>query len=420
MGKISITKICGREILDSRGNPTVEASVMLSDGSVGMASVPSGASTGKFEAHELRDTTTARYGGKGVLEAICNIHKKIQPALIGVSIYEQREIDTIMREIDGSENKEKLGANAILAVSLACARAAANSYHIPLFRYIGGASAHRLPIPMMNIVNGGAHASNNVDIQEFMILPIGAQSFSEALRIGSEVYHALGRILKMAGKSIAVGDEGGYAPSLSGDEEAIQLICEAIDAAGYDTNTVKIALDVAASEWFKDGEYRLPKRGITMHSDAMIEYFAELLKKYPICSIEDALDQTDFAGWSKLTKQLGDQIMLVGDDLFVTCTKRLREGISAGAANAILIKPNQIGTLSETMEVIATARENGYKYILSHRSGETEDTTIADLAVGLHAPYIKTGAPCRSERVAKYNRLLRIESCLNSAAVYGS
>ena len=419
MGKVTISKVCGREILDSRGNPTVEASVMLSDGTVGMASVPSGASTGKYEAHELRDKSGERYGGKGVLDAVYNITKKISPALAGVSVYEQQEIDRIMRELDKSENKSNLGANAMLAVSLACARAAANSYHIPLFKYFGGISAHRLPVPMMNILNGGAHASNNVDIQEFMIMPIGAGSFSEGLRIGTEIYHTLGGILKKKGLNTAVGDEGGYAPSLSGEEEAIQLICEAIKIAGYDTDTVKIALDAATSEWYKDGDYQLPKRGITMSTDDLISYFSDLVNKYPIYSIEDGLDQSDFEGWRKLTEKQGKNIMLVGDDLFVTNTKRLLQGIELGAANSILIKPNQIGTVTETLDVISVAKENNYKFILSHRSGETEDTTIADLAVGTNALFIKTGAPCRSERVAKYNRLLRIESSLNSGAVYG-
>ncbi len=419
MGKVSILKVCGREILDSRGNPTIETSVMLSDGSVGVASVPSGASTGKYEAHELRDTKSNRYGGKGVLEAVCNIQKKISPALSGVSVYEQTEIDRIMRELDGTENKSTLGANAILAVSLACARAAANSYHIPLFKYVGGASAHRLPIPMMNILNGGAHATNNVDIQEFMILPVGAENFSEGLRIGAEIYHALGAILKKNGLTTGVGDEGGYAPSLAGDEEAIELICEAITAAGYDTNKIKIALDAATSEWYTDGVYRLPKRGITMQTDELIRYWENLVQKYPIYSIEDGLDQSDFAGWTKLTEAIGQKTMLVGDDLFVTNTKRLMQGIESGAANSILIKPNQIGTLSETLEVIEKAKQNGYRFILSHRSGETEDTTIADLAVGTNAPFIKSGAPCRSERVAKYNRLLRIESSLNNGSRYG-
>lgn len=419
MAKVCISKVCGREVLDSRGNPTVEASVMLSDGTVGMASVPSGASTGIFEAHELRDKSSMRYGGRGVLDAVYNIGKKICPALIGVSAYEQNEIDTIMRELDGTENKSRLGANAILAVSMACARAGANSYHMPLFKYVGGVSARNLPIPMMNILNGGAHASNNVDIQEFMIAPVGAQSFGEALRIGAEIYHALGKLLTSRRLGTAVGDEGGYAPSLDSDEDAIRLICEAIDAAGYDTGTVKIALDAAGSEWFRDGAYILPKRGVRFDADGLIGYWAELVSKYPIFSIEDGLDQTDFEGWARLTARIGDRIMLVGDDLFVTNVKRLSTGIELGAANAILIKPNQIGTVSETIDVIVKAKTNGYRYIPSHRSGETEDTTIADLAVGTNAPYIKTGAPCRSERVAKYNRLLRIENALGVGAKYG-
>lgn len=419
MAKVCISKVCGREVLDSRGNPTVEASVMLSDGTVGMASVPSGASTGIFEAHELRDKSSMRYGGRGVLDAVYNIGKKICPALIGVSAYEQNEIDTIMRELDGTENKSRLGANAILAVSMACARAGANSYHMPLFKYVGGVSAGNLPIPMMNILNGGAHASNNVDIQEFMIAPVGAQSFGEALRIGAEIYHALGKLLTSRRLGTAVGDEGGYAPSLDSDEDAIRLICEAIDAAGYDTGTVKIALDAAGSEWFRDGAYILPKRGARFDADGLIGYWAELVAKYPIFSIEDGLDQTDFDGWARLTARIGDRIMLVGDDLFVTNVKRLSTGIELGAANAILIKPNQIGTVSETIDVIVKAKTNGYRYIPSHRSGETEDTTIADLAVGTNAPYIKTGAPCRSERVAKYNRLLRIENALGVGAKYG-
>ena len=419
MAKVCISKVCGREVLDSRGNPTVEASVMLSDGTVGMASVPSGASTGIFEAHELRDKSSMRYGGRGVLDAVYNIGKKICPALIGVSAYEQNEIDTIMRELDGTENKSRLGANAILAVSMACARAGANSYHMPLFKYVGGISARNLPIPMMNILNGGAHASNNVDIQEFMIAPVGAQSFGEALRIGAEIYHALGKLLTSRRLGTAVGDEGGYAPSLDSDEDAIRLICEAIDAAGYDTGTVKIALDAAGSEWFRDGAYILPKRGVRFDADGLIGYWAELVSKYPIFSIEDGLDKTDFEGWARLTARIGDRIMLVGDDLCVTNVKRLSTGIELGAANAILIKPNQIGTVSETIDVIVKAKTNGYRYIPSHRSGETEDTTIADLAVGTNAPYIKTGAPCRSERVAKYNRLLRIENALGVGAKYG-
>ncbi len=419
MGKVSILKVCGREVLDSRGNPTVEASVMLSDGSLGTAIVPSGASTGKYEAHELRDASSARYNGKGVLEAVGNINKKICSALAGVSAYEQYEIDRIMCELDGSENKSTLGANSILAVSMACARAAANSYHMPLFKYLGGVSAKNMPIPMMNILNGGAHASNNVDIQEFMIMPLGAENFAEALRIGTEIYHTLGAIIKKKGLSTAVGDEGGYAPSLEGDEDAIKLICEAIDSAGYDTDTVKIALDAASSEWFDDGKYMLPKRKKEMTTSEIIDYWKNLIDKYPIYSIEDGLDQSDFEGWAMLTQKIGNTAMLVGDDLFVTNTKRLLKGISLGAANAILIKPNQIGTVSETLDVILKARTNGYKYVLSHRSGETEDTTIADMSVGTNSPFIKTGAPCRSERVAKYNRLLRIEAAINAGAQYG-
>lgn len=419
MAKVVISKICGREVLDSRGNPTVEASVMLSDGSVGMASVPSGASTGKFEAYELRDKESIRYGGRGVLDAVHNINKKISPALIGVSIYEQGEIDTIMCELDGTENKSKLGANAILAVSLACARAGANSYHMPLFKYIGGISARHLPIPMMNILNGGAHASNNIDIQEFMIVPTGARSFTEALRIGAEIYHTLGKLLTARGLSTAVGDEGGYAPSLDGDEDAIRLICEAIDAAGYDIDTVKLALDAAAGEWYRDGNYAFPKRGGKLDAAQLIAHWESLTDKYPIISIEDGLDQTDFDGWAQLTACIGDRIMLVGDDLFVTNESRLALGIAHGAGNAVLVKPNQIGTLSETINLIVKAKSSGYRYILSHRSGDTEDTTITDIAVGTNAPYIKTGAPCRSERVAKYNRLLRIESALGISARFG-
>ncbi len=419
MSKVSIVKVCGREILDSRGNPTVEATVLLSDGSVGMASAPSGASTGKYEAHELRDTESDRYNGKGVLDAVCNINKKICPSLIGISAYEQHEIDRIMCELDESENKSKLGANAILAVSMACARAAANSYHMPLFRYIGGTSAKNLPAPMMNILNGGAHAANNIDIQEFMIVPVGADSFSEAIRIGAEIYHSLGSLLKNNKFSTAVGDEGGYAPDLRSDENAIELICEAIEKAGYNTDTVKIALDAASSEWYENGKYKLHKRGLDMTTEELITYWERLTEKYPICSIEDGLDQSDFEGWATLTSRIGKKIMLVGDDLFVTNTKRLIKGIEKKAANSILIKPNQIGTVSETIDVIVKAKSNGYKFVLSHRSGETEDTTIADLSVGTNAPFIKSGAPCRSERVAKYNRLLRIEGSLCHGASFG-
>ncbi len=420
MAKPQITKCTAREILDSRGYPTVEATVFLSDSTVGVASVPSGASTGIFEAHEKRDGEMARYGGKGVLNAVCSVCKTISPALCGISATEQYELDKVLIALDGTENKSKLGANAILAVSLANARAAANWHHIPLYRYLGGLDAYRLPIPMMNILNGGAHASNNVEIQEFMIVPLGLSSFSEALAAGSEIYHTLGTILKENGLATTVGDEGGFAPSLENDEQAIELICEAINRAGYSTDDIKVALDAAASEWYaSEGEYLMPKTKRTYTREALIEYWEGLVEKYPIISIEDALEQRDFSGWQELTRRLGDKIMLVGDDLFVTNTKRLVEGTQRGAANAILIKPNQIGTLSETLDVIHTAKKAGYSFIISHRSGETEDTTIADIAVAVNAPFIKTGAPCRSERVAKYNRLLRIEASLNSSGRYG-
>ena len=420
MNKPQITRCCAREILDSRGNPTVESTVFLSDGTVGVASVPSGASTGIYEACEKRDGDRRRYGGKGVLDAVSGVGKIISPALSGVCASEQCEIDRILCDLDGTENKSRLGANAILSVSLATARAAANWYHLPLYRYLGGATANRLPIPMMNILNGGAHASNNVEIQEFMIAPIKAHNFSEALRIGCEIYHTLGKILKSEGYASTVGDEGGFAPNLKNDEEALDLICRAIEESGYDTDCVKIALDCAASEWYaEDGTYRMPKRGNQFTRTSLIERWYELVQKYPIFSIEDGLDQRDFDGWSNLTERLGDRIKLVGDDLFVTNEKRLKEGIACGAANTILIKPNQIGTLTETLNVISTARNAGYSFIPSHRSGETEDATLSDLAVAVNAPLIKTGAPCRSERVAKYNRLLRIESALSSSARYG-
>ena len=420
MNKPQIIRCCAREILDSRGNPTVEATVFLADGTVGVASVPSGASTGIYEACELRDGDRRRWGGKGVLGAVSNVGKIISQALSGVYASEQTEIDRILCDLDGTENKSRLGANAILAVSMAAARAAANWYHVPLYRYLGGAASDRLPVPMMNILNGGAHASNNVEIQEFMIAPIGAASFAEALRMGSEVYHALGKILRSEGFGATVGDEGGFAPNLKNDEEALELICRAIEAAGYDTDHIKIALDCAAGEWFADStSYRMPKRGLSLSRSGLIDYWTDLAAKYPLFSIEDGLDQRDFDGWSEMTHTLGSKLMLVGDDLFVTNEKRLWEGIQKKAANAILIKPNQIGTLSETMSVINTARNNGYRYILSHRSGETEDTTIADICVAMGAPFIKSGAPCRSERVAKYNRLLRIEASLGSGARYG-
>lgn len=419
MNKPQIIRCCAREILDSRGNPTVEATVFLSDGTVGVASVPSGASTGIYEACELRDGDRKRYGGKGVTEAVSGVGKIISPALSGVYASEQGEIDRILCDLDGTENKSRLGANATLAVSLAAARAAANWYHLPLYRYLGGAGADRLPVPMMNILNGGAHASNNVEIQEFMIAPLGASSFSEAMRIGCEIYHTLGKILRSEGFQATVGDEGGYAPDLKDDEEALELICRAIESSGYDTDRVKIALDCAAGEWYiEDSSYHMPKRQRSYSRTGLMEYWERLVAKYPIFSIEDGLDQRDFEGWRALTDRLGKGTMLVGDDLFVTNEKRLKQGIAAGAGNAILIKPNQIGTLTETLAVIGRARSAGYRYILSHRSGETEDTTIADICVATSAPFIKSGAPCRSERVAKYNRLLRIEAALGAGALY--
>lgn len=421
MIKPQIIRSTGREILDSRGNPTVEATVVLSDGSVGVASVPSGASTGIYEAVEKRDTDKKRYGGRGVLEAVSGICKHISPEIVGCYAADQSVIDKLMCELDGTENKSKLGANAILAVSLANARACASSYQIPLFRWIGGSRAVRLPIPMMNILNGGAHASNNVEIQEFMIVPVGARSFADALRIGSEIYHSLGGILRSRSLSVSVGDEGGFAPDLESDSMAIEYICEAIEKSGYSTDAVKIALDVASSEWYDEesGIYEMPKRRIKQSREDLISYYTELVGKYPIISIEDPLDQRDFEGWAEITRRLGDRIMLVGDDLFVTNPKRLAHGIEVGAANSILVKPNQIGTLSEVIEVTDLASSAGYTYILSHRSGETEDTTIADIAVGTGAAFIKSGAPCRSDRVAKYNRLLRIEASLGNSARYG-
>lgn len=420
MNKPQIVKCCAREILDSRGNPTVEATVFLADGTVGMSSVPSGASTGIYEAHEKRDGDPKRFNGKGVMGAVCNVSRVISPAIAGICASEQRELDNTLLRLDGTSDKSNLGANAILAVSLANARAAANWYHIPLYKYLGGVDSFRLPVPMMNIINGGAHAANNIEIQEFMIVPVGCESFSEAIRAGSEIYAALGKLLRSQGYATTVGDEGGYAPNLESDEQAIDLIIEAIKKAGYDTDTVMIALDVAASEWYTDdGIYVMPKRGTKYTRDELIDYFCALTEKYPVMSLEDALDQRDFEGWTKLTSRIGDRVMLVGDDFFVTNTERLKMGIEAGAANAILIKPNQIGTLSETMDVIHLAKDAGYRFILSHRSGETEDTTIADIAVALNAPFIKSGAPCRSERVAKYNRLLRIESALNNGGCFG-
>jgi enolase len=421
MIKPQIIKCSGREILDSRGNPTVEATVVLSDGTMGVASVPSGASTGIYEAVEKRDTQSSRYGGRGVLEAVRGICKSISPEIVGCYAAEQSVVDKLMCELDGTPNKSKLGANAILAVSLANARACANAYKVPLYKWIGGVKAVRLPIPMMNILNGGAHAANNIEIQEFMIVPVGAKSFSDALQMGSEIYHKLGDILKKSGLSTGVGDEGGFAPNLESDEVAIEYIVRAILDSGYSTDDVKIALDVASSEWYntESGLYEMQKRGLKRDRSELIGYYASLARQYPIISIEDGLDQRDFDGWAQMTRELGDRMMLVGDDFFVTNPERLRQGIEMSAANAILVKPNQIGTLSEVVEVTDLASSAGYSYILSHRSGETEDTTIADIAVGTGAPFIKAGAPCRTDRVAKYNRLLRIEASLGSSARYG-
>ncbi|MCI5513357.1 MAG: phosphopyruvate hydratase [Clostridia bacterium] len=420
--KPQISKCTAREILDSRGNPTLEATVILNNGTVGTASVPSGASTGIHEAHEKRDGDASRYNGKGVLEAAGNVTNTISQVLEGMCASDQNDIDLAMLSLDRSDNKSELGANATLAVSLATAHAAAEYYGLPLYRYLGGASAKRLPVPMFNILNGGAHASNNVEIQEFMIVPIGLSSFSEALRAGTEIYHSLGKILSKNGYATTVGDEGGYAPDLDSDEDAIELICTAIKQAGYGTDQIRIALDAAASEWYDDsiGKYRMPKRGTEYDRKKLIEYFEGLVERYPIISIEDALDEDDYDGWSALTERLGGRIMLVGDDLFVTNERRLRDGISAEAANSILIKPNQIGTLTETLDVIRVASESGYNYVISHRSGETEDTTIADLAVATNAPFIKSGAPCRTERLAKYNRLMQIESELGCGSLYGT
>lgn len=414
---LKIVDVRGREVMDSRGNPTVEAEVTVKvDGKAGelftgRADVPSGASTGQFEAVELRDGDK-KYNGKGVEKAVKNINEEIFPALEGRNALRQRKIDEIMIKLDKTDNKKNLGANAILAVSMANMKACAKALNIPEYKYIGGVSGGKLPIPMMNILNGGAHASNNIDVQEFMILPVGASCFKEGLRWCAEVYDSLKKILKSRNFSVAVGDEGGFAPDLSGEEEALDLIMEAIEDAGYkQEKDFKISLDVAASEW-KDNEkcqYRMPKKNIKLSSDELIDMWSNLAKKYPIFSIEDPLDEEDWTGWQKITEKLGDKIRLIGDDLFVTNTKRLKNGIEKECGNAILIKPNQIGTITETIDAIKMAQTSGYIAVMSHRSGETEDTTIADLAVGLNTGYIKTGAPCRSERVAKYNQLLRIE-----------
>ena len=417
-----IHNIIGREILDSRGNPTVEVEVVLDSGVVGRASVPSGASTGIYEAHELRDGDASRYLGKGVAKAVENIHTEIAPALIGKNVLDQTHLDQTMIDLDGTPNKSRLGANAILGVSLACAKAAAASQGVSLYRYVGGTNAKILPVPMMNILNGGAHASNNVDIQEFMIMPISAGSWKEALRRCAEVFHTLKVILKENKIPVTgVGDEGGYAPMLKKDEDALALIVAAIERAGYKPgDDFMIAIDAASSEWYEEeqGVYRLPKAGKLLSRKQMVQLWQRLASKYPIISLEDGMAETDWEGWSMLTKALGKKIQLVGDDLFVTNTQRLQQGIEAGIGNSILIKVNQIGTLTETLDAIAMANRSGYTAIISHRSGETEDTTIADLAVALNAGQIKSGAPSRSDRVAKYNQLLRIEEELGDQAQY--
>ena len=410
---MKITEIKGFELLDSRSNPTVGAKVVLEDGSVGFAISPSGASTGIYEAHELRDGEKSRYLGKGVIKAVENINTEISKTLCGMDAFKQRNIDDTMIKLDGTENKRRLGANAMLAVSLAVAKASANSLKVPLYRYLGGINGRKFPRPMMNILNGGAHAGNNIDIQEFMIIPLGCKHFAEGLRQCSEIYHSLGIILKSKGLLTGVGDEGGFAPDLQSDEQAIELIVKAIESAGYNTDEIKIALDAASSEWYEDGTYKLPKRKQSYTSDQLIGYYEELISKYPIISIEDGLSEEDWDGWKKLTERLGKKIQLVGDDLFVTNTERLSKGIDMAVANSILVKPNQIGTLTETLDVILLAKENGYTTVISHRSGETEDTTIADIAVAVNAGQIKTGAPCRTDRVAKYNRLLMIENEIN-------
>ena len=416
--KMTITRIHAREILDSRGNPTIETEVTVETETTGKkstarAAAPFGASTGEFEAIELRDGG-GRYGGNGVQQAVENVNTRIAKALIGRNVLRQENLDALMLELDGTENKGSLGANAILSVSLACAKAAAKALQMPLYRYVGGVSAVTIPVPMMNILNGGAHSDNNLDVQEFMILPIGADSITEGIRWCAEVYHHLKKLLKNRGLSVAVGDEGGFAPNIANEEEAIQLIMEAITKAGYSCGRGKqfmISLDAAASEWKGNapGEYYLPKSGKLYTTDELIVHWEKMIRRFPIYSIEDPLDEEDWDGWKRLTEKVGDKVILVGDDLFVTNPVRLNKGISMGCGNAILIKPNQIGTLSETMEAIRMAKEHGYETIMSHRSGETEDTTIADLSVGLGSDLIKTGAPCRGERTAKYNRLIRIE-----------
>lgn len=414
-----ITEVYAREILDSRGNPTVEVEVCLEDGAMGRAAVPSGASTGVHEAVELRDGDKERYLGKGVTKAVDNVNDIIAEAIIGLDATRQTEIDELLVRLDGTPNKGRLGANAILGVSMAVAKAAAASVGLPLYLYLGGVAAKELPVPMMNILNGGEHADNNVDIQEFMIMPVGAKSFSEALRMNAEIYHNLKALLKEKGLSTALGDEGGFAPNLKWNADAIEVILEATERAGYKPGKdIVMAMDVASSEFYVDGKYKMTGEGVEMTSEEMVDYLAGLCEKYPIISIEDGMAEDDWDGWKKLTKKLGKKVQLVGDDLFVTNEERLVQGIEKGVANAILIKVNQIGTLTETFNAIETAKRAGYTCIISHRSGETEDTTLADIAVAVNAGQIKTGAPARTDRVAKYNQLLRIEEDLGKAAKY--
>ena len=410
---MKIKHVKGFEVLDSRGNPTVAAKVICENGAEGFAISPSGASTGMYEAHELRDGDRSRYMGKGVKKAVENINGEISSLLCGKCVFDQKGIDNSLIKLDGTENKSRLGANATLAVSLAVSYAAAKCKNMPLYKYLGGVNATVLPRPMMNILNGGAHAANNIDIQEFMIIPQSAESFAGGLRICSEIYHNVGKILKDGGLASGVGDEGGFAPNLESDEAALDLILQAIEKAGY-SGKIKIALDVASSEWYKDGKYIMPKRDKTVTAEQLIEYYGELTSKYPIISIEDGLSENDWDGWKILTEKLGDKIQLVGDDLFVTNPKRLQMGFEKKVGNAVLVKPNQIGTLTETLEVIKAAASHGYAAVISHRSGESEDTTIADIAVATNAGQIKTGAPCRTDRTAKYNRLLMIEKEITS------
>ncbi|SDK71681.1 phosphopyruvate hydratase [Natronincola ferrireducens] len=416
-----ISDVYAREVLDSRGNPTIEVEVYLESGVMGSAIVPSGASTGAFEAVELRDGDKSRFLGKGVLKAVENVNETIAPELVGLDAMDQVAIDEIMLELDGTENKGKLGANAILAVSMAVAKAAAEELGMPLFQYLGGVNAKQLPVPMMNILNGGAHADNNVDIQEFMIMPVGAETYSEGMRMCVEIYHNLKAVLKKKGLATGVGDEGGFAPNLSSNEEALQIIIEAIEAAGYKPgDEIKLALDVAATEIYDEKEkiYKLEGEGVTKTSEEMVDFYEDLINKYPIISIEDGLSEDDWDGWKLMTERLGDRIQIVGDDLFVTNTERLKKGIQTKTANAILIKLNQIGTITETLDAIEMAKRAGYTAVISHRSGESEDATIADVAVAVNAGQIKTGAPARTDRVAKYNQLLRIEDILGATAQY--